>query len=122
LTPFSVILDVYQFVFDDISTIGLVLPLVLPSVIRSHGTAITLRVLSCVILGLLVVVIPFLKPRLPKARQIGPGVRGRRSDWMREATWWSFVAANTFHGIIISLISFFTFDYHAYVKCFYLIS
>ncbi|CAE6459568.1 unnamed protein product [Rhizoctonia solani] len=47
---------------------GLVLPLVLPSIIRPHGTSSTLRYLSIAVFILLSAVLPFIRPRLPEGR------------------------------------------------------
>lgn len=78
---------------------GLILPVVIPSLIRAHGTSLTLRYLSAGTLGLYALTIPFIRPRLPEKRVHGPG---RRSDsgrpWLKDWSWWFLILTNTVQG------------------------
>lgn len=77
---------------------GLILPYVLPPLLRAHGTAKTLRILSLAVLFLFLPVLPFIKPRLPESRVHGPGRRSDRREWLKDWSWWALIVTNTIHG------------------------
>ncbi|KAI0322403.1 MFS general substrate transporter [Amylostereum chailletii] len=77
---------------------GLILPLILPPLIRAHGTSLTLRYLSIAIVAALLPVLPFVRPRLPEKRIHGPGRRNIGYSWLRSWVWWTLLVANTIQG------------------------
>ncbi|VDB91913.1 unnamed protein product [Peniophora sp. CBMAI 1063] len=77
---------------------GLFLPLILPPLVKSHGSPATLRYLSVAVLAILLFVIPFIKPRLPESRVRGPGRREENKEYMRDWRLWSLVCINTIQG------------------------
>jgi hypothetical protein len=82
---------------------GLILPLVLPYLLRTYGPLKSLRILSIGFVTLLAPVIPFVKPRLPETRVRGPGssvhaANLRRRKWMTNKAFWFVMAANTLQG------------------------
>ncbi|KAJ7133628.1 major facilitator superfamily domain-containing protein [Mycena epipterygia] len=78
---------------------GVLLPLVLPPLISAYGSPKTLRILAIAIAILLFPALPFAKGRLPQTRtQIhGPAPRGA-ADWMKQKSFWAFLAVNTLQG------------------------
>ncbi|KAI0042596.1 MFS general substrate transporter [Auriscalpium vulgare] len=77
---------------------GVLLPLIMPPLIRAHGTALTLRYLSTAILLSMLPALPFVRPRLPEHRVHGPGPRSLDNAWVKSWTWWLLLAANTVQG------------------------
>ncbi|THH12102.1 hypothetical protein EW146_g7814 [Bondarzewia mesenterica] len=78
---------------------GLVLPFLLPPLLKSYGPYKTLRILSVGILLLLLLCLVLIKPRLPENRVRGPGRRTEPSAvWLRSWSWWILVVANTVQG------------------------
>ncbi|KAI0046069.1 MFS general substrate transporter [Auriscalpium vulgare] len=86
-------------VFAGTATGGLLLPLIIPPLIRAHGTATTLRYLSVALLLSLLPTLPLVRPRLPEHRVHGPGPRSSENGvWMKSWTWWLLLAVNTVQG------------------------
>ncbi|KAF7316238.1 hypothetical protein MIND_00142400 [Mycena indigotica] len=75
---------------------GLVLPLALPPLIARFGTSKALRILAITIGVLLVLLLPFVRGRLPQTRTRirGPAPRGLR-DWFKRREFWVFLTVNT---------------------------
>ncbi|GJE99307.1 MFS general substrate transporter [Phanerochaete sordida] len=85
---------------------GLVLPLILPPLVDKHGSAKILRYYSIVCLGLLTLILPFVRGRLPEARMVhGPvnprafAVTQNRLFWLKDKTFWVINVANTLQGL-----------------------
>ncbi|KAJ7160130.1 major facilitator superfamily domain-containing protein, partial [Mycena filopes] len=82
---------------------GALLPLVLPHLISAYGSSKTLRILAVGIAILLIPLLPLLKGRLPqtRTRAFGPAPRGapKTHEWMRNKTFWLFLAVNTLQGL-----------------------
>lgn len=76
---------------------GLVLPLILPSIIRPHGTAMTLRYLSVAVFVLLSVVLPFIRPRLPESR-IRNLATVSTVRWSTNRSFWLVLFVTTLQG------------------------
>ncbi|CAE6430647.1 unnamed protein product [Rhizoctonia solani] len=76
---------------------GLVLPLVLPSVIRPHGTSLTLRYLSIVVFVLLSAALPFIRPRLPEDR-IRHMATTSRIKWSTNKSFWLLLCVTALQG------------------------
>ncbi|CCO27106.1 hypothetical protein BN14_01140 [Rhizoctonia solani AG-1 IB] len=76
---------------------GLVLPLVLPYVIRPHGTSLTLRYLSVIVFALLSATLPFIRPRLPEDRIRHMAMRSR-TKWSTNKSFWLLVCVTTLQG------------------------
>ncbi|QRV94217.1 major facilitator superfamily transporter [Ceratobasidium sp. AG-Ba] len=76
---------------------GLVLPLILPSIIQSNGTQITLRYLAVAVFASLSVTLPFIRPRLPEDRirslAVGSGAR-----WIANQSFWLILVVTTLQG------------------------
>ncbi|KAA1476049.1 MFS general substrate transporter [Dentipellis sp. KUC8613] len=85
-------------IFMGSATGGLVLPFILPPLIRAHGASITLRILSIALFILLLPALPFMRPRLPASRVHGPGRRSGRRAWLKDRSWWALVVCNTVQG------------------------
>ncbi|KAA1476050.1 MFS general substrate transporter [Dentipellis sp. KUC8613] len=85
-------------IFMGSATGGLVLPFILPPLIRAHGASKTLRILSIALFILLLPALPFMRPRLPASRVHGPGRRSGRRAWLGDRSWWALVVCNTVHG------------------------
>ncbi|EIM81623.1 MFS general substrate transporter, partial [Stereum hirsutum FP-91666 SS1] len=86
-------------IFAATSAGGLVLPLVLPYAIRTHGTSTTLRYISIITLVSLALALPLIRPRLPENRVHGPGRRSNGNrPWLRDWSWWILLLANTLQG------------------------
>ncbi|KAK0462090.1 MFS general substrate transporter [Desarmillaria tabescens] len=85
-------------IFAGTATGGLILPLILPELISRYGTAKTLRILSVALAALLLPTLPFVKPLIPdsRSRQQVPPPRSR--EWIKSASFWILLAANTFQG------------------------
>ncbi|KAJ7069458.1 MFS general substrate transporter [Mycena amicta] len=79
---------------------GLVLPLTLPHLISKYGTSKTLRILAIAIGVLLLLLVPFVKGRLPQTRTRirGPAPRGLR-DWFKQRGFWVFFTVNTLQAL-----------------------
>ncbi|KAJ7160111.1 major facilitator superfamily domain-containing protein [Mycena filopes] len=86
---------------------GVLLPLVLPPLITRYGISKTLRILAVGIAFLLVPLLPLVKGRLPqtRTRAFGPAPRGAPNahDWMRNKTFWLFLAVNTLQSLAYSV-------------------
>ncbi|EKM49544.1 uncharacterized protein PHACADRAFT_106372 [Phanerochaete carnosa HHB-10118-sp] len=83
---------------------GLLLPLILPPLLNRFGSTKVLRFYSIVCLGILVVVLPFVRGRLPEARVMhGPinprAVAQHRFFWLKDKTFWVINLANTLQGL-----------------------
>ncbi|EKM49545.1 uncharacterized protein PHACADRAFT_188642 [Phanerochaete carnosa HHB-10118-sp] len=83
---------------------GLVLPLVLPPLIDKYGYAKVMRFYSIVCAGILTLVVPFVRGRLPEARIVhGPinprAVAQHRFFWLKDRTFWVINLANTLQGL-----------------------
>lgn len=78
---------------------GLFLPLVLPPLIRAHGSAVTLRYLSVAAIVVLTLALPFIKPRLPESRVHGPSRRDENKAWMKDWRFWALLVINTLQGL-----------------------
>ncbi|KAJ7133611.1 major facilitator superfamily domain-containing protein [Mycena epipterygia] len=95
---------------------GLVIPLVLTPLISKYGSFKALRIFATAFAILLVVLLPFVKGRLPQARIHGPVPRGAVTDWMRQKSFWVILAVNTFqsfaHFIPIVYLPTFANDLH----------
>ncbi|CUA66846.1 hypothetical protein RSOLAG22IIIB_00295 [Rhizoctonia solani] len=76
---------------------GLVLPLLLPSIIRPHGTSSTLRYLSIAVFILLSAVLPFIRPRLPEGR-IRHIATTSRTKWSTNKTFWILLCVTALQG------------------------
>lgn len=76
---------------------GLVLPLILPSIIRPHGTSKTLRYLSVTVFGLLSAVLPFIRPRLPEDR-IRYLAASSGAKWSTNRSFWLLLLVTTLQG------------------------
>ncbi|TFY57608.1 hypothetical protein EVG20_g8480 [Dentipellis fragilis] len=85
-------------IFMGSATGGLVLPFILPPLLRAHGASKTLRILSIALFILLLPALPFMRPRLPASRIHGPGRRSGRRAWLKDRSWWALVVCNTVHG------------------------
>ncbi|KAB5595997.1 Mitogen-activated protein kinase organizer 1 [Ceratobasidium theobromae] len=77
---------------------GLVLPLILPSIIRPQGTTITLRYLSIAIFVLLSSVLPFVRPRLPEDR-IHTLAANSRTSWSTNTSFWLLLFVTALQGL-----------------------
>jgi MFS transporter, MCT family, solute carrier family 16 (monocarboxylic acid transporters), member 10 len=77
---------------------GLILPLLLPVFIKAWGTAVTLRILSFVVIVSLLPVLPFIRGRLPETRTRGPAARRSGQSWARSPLFWTLVVVNTLQG------------------------
>ncbi|EPQ51106.1 MFS general substrate transporter [Gloeophyllum trabeum ATCC 11539] len=84
--------------FAGTSIAGLFLPLILPSLLNRFGAPSTLRILSIVILGMLIPLLPFVKGRLPESRVHGPNARLTDWSWTRNRVFWLVLAVNTIQG------------------------
>ena len=85
---------------------GLVLPLVLPPLLDKYGSAKVLRFYSIVCLCTLTLILPFVRGRLPEARQVHGPVNPRaisatesRMFWLKDRSFWIFNIANTLQGL-----------------------
>ncbi|KAJ1304561.1 hypothetical protein OPQ81_005702 [Rhizoctonia solani] len=76
---------------------GLILPLVLPSIIRPHGTASTLRYLSIAVFVILSAILPFIRPRLPEDR-IRHIAATSRTKWSTNKSFWLLICVTTLQG------------------------
>ncbi|CAE6482851.1 unnamed protein product [Rhizoctonia solani] len=76
---------------------GLVLPLVLPSIIRPYGTSLTLRYLSIVVFVLLSAILPFIRPRLPEDR-IRYISRSSGTKWSTNKSFWLLLCVTVLQG------------------------
>ncbi|KZV73164.1 MFS general substrate transporter, partial [Peniophora sp. CONT] len=78
---------------------GIILPLILPSIIRTHGIALSLRYISFAFLAGTVVCLPFLKPRIPeRGVPVAPVRNAASKSWLRSSYWWTVVTFNTVQG------------------------
>ncbi|TFY82320.1 hypothetical protein EWM64_g1692 [Hericium alpestre] len=77
---------------------GLVLPFVLPPLLRAHGPSVTLRIFSIAIFVALLPTLPFIKPRLPVSKSRGPRRPAGRRAWFKDWTWWTLLLCNTVVG------------------------
>ncbi|KAF8757291.1 MFS general substrate transporter [Rhizoctonia solani] len=76
---------------------GLILPLVLPSIIRPYGTSSTLRYLSIVVFALLSAVLPFIRPRLPEDR-VRRIAMTSRTKWFTNRSFWLLLCVTALQG------------------------
>ncbi|CAE6452397.1 unnamed protein product [Rhizoctonia solani] len=76
---------------------GLLLPLVLPSIIRPHGTSSTLRYLSIAVFVLLSTVLPFIRHRLPEDR-IRYIATSSRTRWSTNKSFWLLICVTALQG------------------------
>ncbi|KAG8691385.1 hypothetical protein FRC11_004498 [Ceratobasidium sp. 423] len=76
---------------------GLVLPLVLPSIIRPRGTSSTLRYLSIAVFVLLSAVLPFIRPRLPEDR-VRYIARSSGTRWSTNKSFWLLLCVTVLQG------------------------
>ncbi|KAF8607541.1 MFS general substrate transporter, partial [Ceratobasidium sp. AG-I] len=76
---------------------GLVLPLILPSAIQSHGTAVILRYLAVVVFVLLSAFLPFIRPRLPEGRTRSMATVSTRR-WSTNKSFWLVLFVTTLQG------------------------
>ncbi|QRW21482.1 nuclear mRNA splicing protein [Rhizoctonia solani] len=76
---------------------GLILPLVLPSIIRPYGTSSTLRYLSIVVFALLSAVLPFIRPRLPEDR-VRRIATTSRTKWSTNKSFWLLLCVTALQG------------------------
>ncbi|EIN08159.1 MFS general substrate transporter [Punctularia strigosozonata HHB-11173 SS5] len=74
---------------------GLVIPLVLPPLLRKYGVATSLRILSIAMVVLLIPLLPFVKPRLPENRVRGPAARSLDRSWLKTDIFWLMLLVNT---------------------------
>ena len=77
---------------------GSIFPLILPHLINRFGILVTLRIFSFIVLGLMVPILPFLRPRLPESRVHGPGPSAHSRSWAKDPMFLLAVLANTFQG------------------------
>ncbi|PVG01314.1 MFS general substrate transporter [Serendipita vermifera] len=80
---------------------GLILPLILPSLIETHGTSKILRILAIVFFALLVPLLPFVRGRLPVSKVHAP-IPNRDNNskaWMKQRKFHSLILINTFQGL-----------------------
>jgi MFS transporter, MCT family, solute carrier family 16 (monocarboxylic acid transporters), member 10 len=77
---------------------GLVLPFLLPGLIKAWGMAMTLRILSVIVIVSLLPVLPFIRGRLPETRVRGPTARTSGRAWARSPLFWMLVIVNTLQG------------------------
>ena len=84
---------------------GLIMPFILPPLVRTYGLFPTLRIIA---IGTLILLLPcmiFIRPRLPELQVHPPSVRAitispiKLRDW----SWWSLVSANVFQGFAFFL-------------------
>lgn len=83
---------------------GVVLPLILPTLLDKYGSSKTLRYLSIVETVLLVMVLPFVKGRLPESRVRPPTTRTRQDTasnraYLKNRTFWVMNAITTIQGL-----------------------
>jgi len=76
---------------------GLVLPLILPSIIRLHGTAVALRYLSVAVFVSLSAVLPFIRARLPEDR-IRNLAAVSNARWSTNKTFWLLLFVTALQG------------------------
>ncbi|EIN12813.1 MFS general substrate transporter [Punctularia strigosozonata HHB-11173 SS5] len=74
---------------------GLILPLIIPPLLRQFGIATSLRILSIAIVIVLTPLLPFIKPRLPENRVRGPAARSIDRSWLKNDRFWLMLLANT---------------------------
>jgi MFS family permease len=78
---------------------GAVLPLVLPPLIKAHGTSKTLRILSLVSVSCLLPALPFIRGRLPETnRAHAPGRRVSQYAFLKAGTFWATFAVSMLQG------------------------
>ena len=84
------------------STGGLALPLILPTLFDKYGASATLRILSVAFFAVTVLILPFLRGRLPIAKVRGPAIRSSSNyvgwDWIRRPGLQLLLVANTLQG------------------------
>ncbi|KII90805.1 hypothetical protein PLICRDRAFT_39395 [Plicaturopsis crispa FD-325 SS-3] len=95
---------------------GFALPLFLPQLITKYGMPTTLRIISAVVLGLMVPLLPFVKGRLPVSRVHGPARASDRS-WIKSRSFWLLMATNLLqsfgHFVPLNWLPTFAGDLHA---------
>ncbi|TFK52161.1 MFS general substrate transporter [Heliocybe sulcata] len=77
---------------------SLLLPIALRPLFNRFGTQITLRILSIAIVCPLLLLLPFVKGRLPESRVPGPTARSTDRSWMRHRALWMILFLNTVQG------------------------
>ncbi|KAG9311579.1 MFS general substrate transporter [Chiua virens] len=79
---------------------GLVMPFLLPSLVKAYGLFLTLRIIAIASLIILLPCLIFVRPRLPQGNVQSPSIRAFAvsSITLRDRTWWMLVAANVFQG------------------------
>ncbi|KIP08941.1 hypothetical protein PHLGIDRAFT_103577 [Phlebiopsis gigantea 11061_1 CR5-6] len=79
---------------------GVVLPLVLPSLIDKYGSGKTLRFFAIIISAMLLLILPFVRGRLPETPVVGPA-RPRSSNllWLKDKNFWAINVANIIQAL-----------------------
>lgn len=78
---------------------GALFPLILPPLIARYGVMRTTRAYAICILICLVPTLPLMKARLPESRVHGPAPRSSNRQWLRNKSFWFFVAMNTIQSL-----------------------
>ncbi|KAJ6491895.1 MFS general substrate transporter, partial [Mycena sanguinolenta] len=89
-------------IFSGTSVGGLLVPLILPQLISKYGPSKTLRLLGIAIGILLLLVLPFVKGRVPQTHGRTQSLALREAGtrgWMKHKSFWIFLAANTLQGL-----------------------
>lgn len=84
---------------------GLLLPLILPPLLNKYGIPKTLRFLGIAQGIILVIILPFIRGRLPESRVHGPDARGRSTSgapgqvYFHNKIFWFIILATLLQGL-----------------------
>ena len=84
---------------------GLLLPLILPPLLNKYGIPKTLRFLGIAQVIILVIILPFIRGRLPESRVHGPDARGRSASgtpgqvYLKNKIFWFILLATLLQGL-----------------------
>ncbi|KAF7358948.1 MFS general substrate transporter [Mycena sanguinolenta] len=85
-------------IFSGTAAGGLLVPLILPQLISKYGPSKTLRLLGIATGILLLLVLPFVKGRVPQTQVHTLLLASGTRSWMKHKSFWIFLAANTLQG------------------------
>ncbi|KAG9311573.1 MFS general substrate transporter [Chiua virens] len=79
---------------------GLVMPFILPSLVKAYGLYLTMRIIAIADLVILLPCMALVRPRVPQKDLNKCSVRtvAVSSITLHDRTWWMLIAANTFQG------------------------